>query len=477
MKQLQKILIAATMIACLLCGCSSGTKKETRHVDNGQKIGEEPGTAEEGAKPGTAEEGASGSGGGLYMICKPDGEKACSTQEGYYYLTEGLEDLSDGKMGYHMMYMDYASQQEVYLCSTAGCKHDTADCPAVFLYDDFGDSSRVFVFGGNLYILSRGYDQDGMVITQMGEDGNPVDVLEDEQAVLYRAGLDGTNRQAVYKFDPGLTLEGFVLGDDRGIYVATKKVSSDMDGVDTYITSSERKLMFLDMETFEIREVCSMEFDGDISWTSMIGCSGNSLVLNGTDYGRKLSKEEMWGDDDKYKEIYENSSDVYAVLDIDSGKLRELYRVSNKNVYSDCIMVGDTLYVSSSENQDIYGISIGSGEKKKISSLPQNQIMGSIGGTLCCRDWDLVKDFTYYFVDTETGKVSHSGLVNECNGWALEFRAVLPSDVLVVYDYDAQKNPDNSYEIFQYKYALIPKEDLFSGKKNYRKIKMIGAGM
>ncbi len=48
--------------------------------------------------------------------------------------------------------------------------------------------------------------------------------------------------------------------------------------------------------------------------------------------------------------------------------------------------------------------------------------------------------------------------------------------MLVVYDYDATKNSDDSYEIHQYKYALIAKEDLFMGNQNYRKINMIGHG-
>ena len=49
-------------------------------------------------------------------------------------------------------------------------------------------------------------------------------------------------------------------------------------------------------------------------------------------------------------------------------------------------------------------------------------------------------------------------------------------DVLFVYDYDATAGGDGSYEIHQYKHALISKDDLFAGKDSYRKIEMVGPG-
>ncbi|MDE6233056.1 MAG: hypothetical protein K2M60_06895, partial [Lachnospiraceae bacterium] len=69
-----------------------------------------------------------------------------------------------------------------------------------------------------------------------------------------------------------------------------------------------------------------------------------------------------------------------------------------------------------------------------------------------------------------------SPIVNLCNGWAIDFRGETASDVLFIYDYDATDYNDGSYEIHQYKHALISKEDLFAEKDNYKKIEMIGSG-
>ena len=61
-------------------------------------------------------------------------------------------------------------------------------------------------------------------------------------------------------------------------------------------------------------------------------------------------------------------------------------------------------------------------------------------------------------------------------GWSLDLVAETESDVLVIYDYDATATSGGGYEIHLYQYGLISKEDLFSGKENYRKIQMSGRG-
>ena len=58
----------------------------------------------------------------------------------------------------------------------------------------------------------------------------------------------------------------------------------------------------------------------------------------------------------------------------------------------------------------------------------------------------------------------------------MEFRAVLESEVLVIYDYDAEAAGDGSYEIKRYQYGLISQKELVNGSDNYREIKMIGVG-
>lgn len=407
----------------------------------------------------------------LQYLCRANGY-GCSTENGYYYLTEDPKKLEDGNYGIYLMYMDYATQQEIYLCSNSGCNHNNANCPAVFLYDDFSISTRLFIYKNQLYILSKDPDQDGSMSTSSTlDDDISFSYIEDTPHTLYRAELDGTNRQKIYTFDT-VTLEDFVLGDASGIYVVAKKISVTRENGSEYRNSEEKNLLRVDVETKKAEKVCSLDFEDDITW-HIQGCFENTLVLEGTDYGRKLTNAEMF-DDDAYKNYYLNSSEVYALLDLKTGEKKEALRLSNETEFSDAI-AGNKLYYSLSDRQQILCRDLATGEEKEIASLPQSYIYHAMDGVLCCHDWDF-QNHTFYYVDINTGEVSHSKLVNKSLGWDLEFRAELADRVLVIYDYDATPAGDGAYEINQYKYALISKEDLYAGNENYYPIKMIEKG-
>lgn len=476
-------LFMAALVCFLLCACGSKTNAAGGNAEAGRDFHE---SGEEGAlsSPGTGSAVSSLSGGegsetsygdgDLRLLSNPYGESACCTENGYYYLPFETVELKDGNYGTHLMYMDFATGREIYLCSTAGCRHDTLDCPAVFSYDDFPLSSTLlFVFGDNLYFLSREYDNDGSVSEDVISFSGSGSMAETRPAALYRANPDGTQREKIYTFDGMLTIEDKVFGNDKGIYLITKKLSSDKDGNQTYTVSSERKLMFLDLESLSFNEVCPMDFGDHISW-QFTGCCRDGFLLRGTDFGREISRDEKW-DDDVYKELYENSFEIYALLGRDGGKPKEITKLSNR--YENSVqLLGDSLYLSSGENRNIEEISIKTGEKKTLCTLPQNLIMDVLGDTLCCRDWNLAGDPTWYFVDTKTGALTRTPMVILRNGWSLDFRGETAEDVLFIYDYDATDYNDGSYEIHQSKYALIHKEDLFAGKDTYRKIEMIGPG-
>lgn len=463
MKKIFILLVTMVLICILLSSCGDGGGTEKKGSGTGNVFN---------ASEGVDSSNTSLSDSELRLLGSPYGECACITENGYYYLTSEMAELKDGSYGSHLMYMDFATGREVYLCSTAGCKHDSPDCPAVFLYDDFPIyTTKIFVLQDYLYILSREYDDEGATMEFGVGEGNDTEI-EKKPAALYRAKLDGTERKKVYTFDSDLTLEDKVFGDDNGIYIITKKLSKDKTQNKTYTTSSEKKLMYLDMDSMSMKEVCSLTFNDNISW-SVIDCSRNGFVLNGVDFGKELSQDEIL-DDDVYRELWLNASEVYAVLDIRDGTLKEICRHSNQYSNSGQVL-GDSLYVSSSENENIESYNLETGEKKTLCSLPQNCIMGTFDNTLYCQEWDLTKP-TIYFVNTETGAITSTPIVNKCNGWAVEFRGETASDVLFIYDYDATAHNDGSYEIYRYKYALISKDDLFGGWENYREIEMIGSG-
>ncbi len=426
------------------------------------------------ADSGTAFGGTAGSS-GLKFLCTVN-EEGCHTQSGYYYIEKEQKKLTDGSYGSHLMYMDFETLQEVFLCSNAGCGHDSPDCPSVLPHDDFEPyGTLIFPYQGSLYLFSKRQDDDGSAQTEFigGDEAGNVET-EGTASVLYRAGLDGTNREKVYTFDTSVTVEDYVCGDESGLYLVTKRLTSERDGVNTYIHSAERKLVFLDPAKGELSEVCSMDFDGYVSWR-VVGCYDRNLVLQGTDYGRALSDAEMFSDDD-YPELYKNSSEVFACLNMDSGQLTEKYRIDNREQRS-FLFAENKLYYSMSDENSIKEVNLDTGDERSVYSEPGRfyYLCGIMGEKLYCMNLD-GSDKTYYYIDRNTGELCHSGLVNKSLGWSLEFMAILDRDVLVVYDYEATPSGGGAYEITLYQYGLISQEDLMAGNDNFRKINMIGRG-
>lgn len=439
------------ILLCMLCACGSAPKPDAQKQESNEtKESKE-----------------------LVELTNQKLTSSTYTKDGYYYMSQDAKELKDGRYATHLMYMDFASQREIFLCSDTGCKHDSEDCPSVFLTDEFPIlSTKIFIYHDHLYILAREYDDDGSIyyFSQMDSAFNDI---EAKQTILYQADLDGTNRKKIYSFDAGLTVEETVFGNDQGMYFIVKECTVKKENQTTYTTASHRRLVFLNEATNECEEVCSLDFQDHIQWR-VIGTAHHALVMKGTDFGRELDQEEIT-DEDTYRSLYTQAETVYARLDLDKQSLQEITRRNNQYLYAEAV-VNDRLFLSSTKDSNIESIDVMNKETKTIATLSKNQIMDVIDDTLCCMDWDLSKDHTYAFVDINSGKIQNSALVNQMNGSSLEFRAVANDEVLVIHDYDAKRNSDDSYEIFQYKHALISKSDLFQGIANYHPITMVGSG-
>ena len=142
--------------------------------------------------------------GRLTVLCDDELYAHCGTEDGYYYIAEPSYEKEGAMKVYqdyaHIMYADYATRQEVYLCSDAGCQHDTETCSAVLSTDEFPlDSTRIFVWNGKLYALSREEDSEsGISIEYVSIGADEFVEVESHPAVLYRMNLDGSNREKVY---------------------------------------------------------------------------------------------------------------------------------------------------------------------------------------------------------------------------------------------------------------------------------------
>lgn len=469
MKKIKRYFCAVG-IAGLLAMCACGSTPNESRTGSGSAATDSDvrASVETESKSGGGASEASG-----LVPLSMDGTAHCNTEDGYYYITEDTTELRDGTYGSHLMYMDFATQQEIYLCSDTGCSHDDESCPSVLGGDEFQwGSSRIFIWNDNLYILSKENDDDGSVSIQyMG--GEQPDA-ESEPAALYRMNLDGTDRKKIFTFEDGMTLEDCVFADSDSIYFVSKKLETNVERSVSVTDSTDRNVIRFTPADGSLETVQSLDPDDGIKW-QVAGCYDRSLVLSGIIYPEGFS-DSPDVDDDAWRDAYLDSRTVYATLDLKDGKLTQVYQTENQDMHS-CANRDGILYLSSENSGEIEKIDLRTGQQSALAQLPQSNIIGSLSDALICRSWDMTDDYTLYFVDTADGTVSHCGLTNQYNGWALDVMGETRDDAIVIYDYDAEANPDDSYEIYQYKFALIAKPDLYAGTDRFRPIQMTGKGI
>ncbi len=402
-----------------------------------------------------------------FLTNKPN---KATTNDGYYYLSDDYDRLPNGKFATHLMYIDFKTKQEIHLCNNSACTHNTEDCTSVFTKNEFEIGSLLFVFNGKIYILSKIPDNDGQVsIGVLGESSNKT--AESKSSVLYRLNLDGTNREKVYTFDSNVMVEDFTIGSENKLYFVTKKITNEYTSGNAYTISKERKLIYIDVNTKKENTVFSMDFKDNIDW-EVIGSSDNLLVLYGIDFGRKVSNEEKNGENN---EIYTKSSDVFATFNIADGSLNKIYSIYAP--LSRSYTVGkDYLYYSKDGSNEVLKIDLKTGKSNVLAKLSQNYISMIIGDKILCQEY-ASNDTTSYFVDTNTGEVSHSSLINKTVKNSLDIIAVSGDEVLAIYDSDVTYNNDGSYTTKENKYGIISKSDLYTGKDSFKKVKMIYGGI
>ena len=163
---------------------------------------------------------------------------SCGTETGMYY----MEPERIGRSNGYLMYIDYETKQEVYVCADSSCKHDSERCTSYFSNGEFfiHEKPNMFSYGGSLYYLSLPNSSDSGVGTQPSSRSD----YEERDRALYRMNLDGSNRERVFTFDKDIEVDSFVAGDgnDLWFYVRTPVVEYN-ENTKLYYRNSKDKAM------------------------------------------------------------------------------------------------------------------------------------------------------------------------------------------------------------------------------------------
>lgn len=422
-----------------------------------------------GADASSADGGQSqkaGMKGELSLLTSGSNYNDCAAEHGYYYLNEE---------GDHIMYVDYESRKELYLCSRPGCKHDTEECPSYINETERLTGNSLFYYKDHLYLFSHDFDNDGTTAIDYLADGSePMGDLSvvSSPAALYQMNPDGTERKKVCSFDEGAALEDTVLCDDSGLYFIEKRLTSEqVDDQTTTVSSKDRKLIRVDTSQWKQEEVCDMDEQSGI-----IGCYGGKLVVCSVQYQKELTAEEKL-DDDIFTEALNESKSVYALFDPATEESREIYSVKNDRI-NNALLKGKYLYAAAEGDGDIKKIDVETGEATVFVKTQNNNLNGIYEDVLACSSWDTADSASYY-IHLDDGVIERSDLKNRYKDYPLEVRAETPDGFLVVCDYDAHTDPvyPDQDNIEGIQFALIDKADLYSGTENYEKIEMTSKGL
>ncbi|WP_394965105.1 hypothetical protein [Candidatus Allofournierella excrementigallinarum] len=190
MKTKTKRLFSAAFAACLLlAGCSA---------------------------PGPEAPAAEG---GAIRFLSSDLSYGSGNETGYYYFTK------DENGNSLLRVVDYATLQDVPLCSQPNCAHSGETCPAWFAWG--GTEPSVLASDDALYILFSGAPWDGWAFETYGEKALPR---------ILKCNTDGSGRQDLARFGASEAFASMPAADRQNLYIILADYSSAGGPVEKIVT-------------------------------------------------------------------------------------------------------------------------------------------------------------------------------------------------------------------------------------------------
>ena len=497
---MKKMFILLTAVLALsLTACDKADNSSENISGNNSEIGGENSLSNStGESTGSTEQNAPdmpSTGANPIMLANEDYPahdwySSFGTDDGIYNIKEA-HSKEIGTYGY-IMYTDYASGQEVYLCSDSSCNHNTERCSSYLHNRDFiiGHEPRLFVYNNSLYYLSVSAVKD--VNTATITTGVPYE--DDRPPRLYRMELDGSNRELVYTFDKELGVLPFAAGDGNALwfFVKTPTMSHDEERHVYFYATKDPTLIKLDLSTRDIVEQIPLYKYNDLERISVWGCADGKIIFRGQELPEGMTREQINAEanfDDpnadslRVRELYKKFKSVYFTLDLNNKDIKEIYR----HVYADeytSFTDGKYAYLTNTEEMTSVRIDIESGEQSEFYPAEGYVAIGMIGDKYNCRSVDK-DDITSYFIDKQSGEMTSNSLeaLYTDEHWGMypdlfpeeRFYKPISKDVLAYskdYVLISSLQEYNSADKYWVKEtAVMSLDDYLNGIMNYRTVK------
>lgn len=269
-------------------------------------------------------------------------------KNGYFYIKDDQ----------NIMYFDYDTKKEVYLCNKPNCKHDSETCSS---HLEIGDSNELFYYNGYLYLINGASSGVSMIITAEG-------VVEDNRAgnpgTITRMNLDGTNKEKVFTAPSGSSLSMPLVAKGNTIYafLEKSKVEKDSDGYSTSKTT-ERKMVAINLDTGKYEEI------SDGMHKSFIGAIEDKLVVQEIEY---LKDPDSFGNNTMgfINNLY-NSKTKIKLLDMNTKKEEIVYEGLFKDIET-IKFYKDGIYFIGKDSKNLEYINLSTKKRETIAELSKS---------------------------------------------------------------------------------------------------------
>lgn len=385
-----------------------------------------------------------------------NGEHAGAYQDGYYYIKS-----DDGD---HIMYFDYKTQKEVYLCNKPNCKHEDASCSS---YLDIGELNELFYYDSHLYLVNS---QAAGNIVVMNFDGSTSSAEEGTPTTVYRMNLDGTDKQKLFTVPDGtqLSMPYIIRGDTMYAFLETyQNEQKDQYSFSGSVINS--RLIAIDLANGSYQELA------DGMNHSFLGVYHDKIVLQEMIY----AKDPKAFDDDPvgYVDNLYQSKTRIKLLDIETKQAEVIYEDLYKNV-EQMQLDKEGIYLLAQNSQQLEYLDIATKEKTEIVKLPQSDMELSkiIDDKLLVyhyKDEDAHID-TANVIDLKTRSMNEFRLKDK-NGFLVTILAdndtyyFVETDHIFGEEYTTWAGTKQQ-DMLSIGYALIKKADYWASQPNYIKM-------
>lgn len=467
-KKLVKTIAVCTAAAVLMSGCGGkgkgdvskqsehATEKKENLTEKSKEIPKENPEAVEGYET-------------KILARSSNHGNMVSTDEGMYRISN--TELPDGSRACIIYYVDYASAQEVVLCSDTSCEHDSTDCMGI-IQDDALLDPYLFIYKDKLYVFST-QDDSGSTMTVMNDAPEGFRLVS-QGACLYQMNLDGTDRERIFDFPEDVTIEQNVFEWNGQLVFCKKKIKEkkNEDG-SVYYSGVDRKLVSLDLESKKLTEL--VDFPENLS---VDGTYKDYLVCQKTIYPDGYNEENTSSMDfGEWREMMDKTSEAYVLFDINTGKETKICTLSNKKG-NGCLIMDGKMYIYDG-TATIQCVDIDTLKKSKIVMRNKRPyvFVENLGDRIYC--WPEGKSDEMYFWDPKTNDMTRADMKIKGTDLMAEICAFNKDIVVTICEGEYKKDElyEDQYDVKSNRYGIIRKADLYNGKTDYTPVNMCSDGL